>query len=45
MTRFDAAKIVYFFELCKFFFPIRPNFCILKQKSSVRDWKGYGIRN
>ena len=29
--------------MSKFFFPIRPELCILKQKSRVRDWKGYGI--
>ncbi len=35
----NCAKILLFFQICKFFFQIRPELCILKQKSRVRDWK------
>ena len=33
------ANLLLFSQICKFFFSIRPELCILKQKSRVRDWK------
>ena len=34
-----AAKLQLISQICKFFFLIRLELCILKQKSRVREWK------